>query len=121
EGAPATLLLGYGLWQSRFGGAPDVVGRVVRLDDEPHTIIGVMPKDFAFPDTDARYWVPMRFPADIFEDRGNNYLQVLGRLGPGATLTQAQADLSRVAAEVDHAFPSENHSGATVTPLRDVV
>ena len=52
------LVLSYGLWQQRFGGDPDVVGRLVRLDAEPYRVVAVLPRDFAFPDRETRGWIP---------------------------------------------------------------
>jgi MacB-like periplasmic core domain len=56
---PSVVLLGFGLWQRRFGGAPDVVGRTLRLDDRLLTIVGIMPRDFSFPDRDTQAWLPL--------------------------------------------------------------
>src|SRR5262245_27758038 len=61
EGAPAVLLLSYGLWQSEFGGQGDAVGRSVRLGDVAATVIGVMPKTFRFPNAGTRYWAAAGF------------------------------------------------------------
>ena len=57
-GAQHVAILSYGLWQERFGGASPVVGRAVRLGAQPRTVVGVMPKGFAFPDNETRAWIP---------------------------------------------------------------
>ncbi|HEY7944444.1 MAG TPA: ABC transporter permease, partial [Casimicrobiaceae bacterium] len=56
RGQPGLVLLSYGLWQERFGGRAEVVGHLVQLDDKPYTIVGVMPREFAFPDRETRAW-----------------------------------------------------------------
>ena len=55
-GAPGTVVLSYGLWQTAFGGDPDIFGKSVSLDDQPYTVIGVMPHDFSFPTRETRFW-----------------------------------------------------------------
>ncbi len=62
QASPELVILSYGLWQERFGGRPEIMGDVVRLDDRPHTIVGVMPREFAFPDREARAWTAWSIP-----------------------------------------------------------
>ena len=120
EGAAGTLLLSYGLWQAEFGGDAGVLGRRVILDDAPYVVIGVMPPDFHFPNRGARLWTAKRFQEQDFQDRNNNYLQVVARLRRGVTLAQARAELGVVAAELERQYPKENRqTGATVYRLRD--
>src|SRR5262249_47181848 len=102
------------------GGDAGVVGRQVTLDGEPVTIIGVMPRSFAFPSREAQFWQPERFDADAFADRTNTYLRAIGRLKPGVEIGQARAELGAICARLERAFPKENANiGATVNPLRD--
>ncbi|MGA2741625.1 MAG: ABC transporter permease [Bryobacteraceae bacterium] len=122
EGAPGTLLLSYELWQAVFGGDPGVIGRRVNLDNEPFTVIGVMPRDFHFPSRRAELWMPMRFRehSEDFRDRSNNYLEVVGRLKTGVSVGQARAEMSVVAAQLETQFPNENERvTASVILLRD--
>ena len=63
-GAPGTVLLSYGLWQAVFGGDIGVMGRKVILDGAPYTVIGVMPRDFHFPDRTVDLWTPLQFQDD---------------------------------------------------------
>ena len=88
-------LVSYGLWQQRFGGHPDVVGRSIQLDGALYTIVGVMPRDFAFPDADVRAWLPMHIPPVVSEDGKGTILSMfsaMARLRPGATTVQAAAE-----------------------------
>jgi predicted permease len=120
EGAPGTVLLGHGLWQSRFGGDAAVLGRRVLLDGTPHLVIGVMPRDFHFPHRDVALWTPLALGPDSFEDRDDNYLKVLARLRPGVSLEEARAELAVVAGRLEREYPQENEStGITVNRLRD--
>lgn len=92
-GAAAVVVIGHDVWQRRFSGAADVIGRELRLGEEPHTIVGVMPDGFFFP-FNFRYWVPLRRPSDTaLRDAGPEGV-VFGRLAPGATLEQAHAEVS---------------------------
>jgi putative ABC transport system permease protein len=92
------VVLSYGLWQRAYGGDSGIIGRTIRANDIPMTVVGVMPPGFAYPD-EAEIWAPLAFgPDDLAPDnRGNHGLEVLGRIKPGLTLAQVQADMDRVA------------------------
>ncbi len=93
-GSPDTIILTYGYWQRRFGGKP-VVGRTLTVDSKPHTVVGVMPRDFRFLNAKADVLLPERFDRNkIF--LGNFSFQGIARLKPGITLEQANADLGRM-------------------------
>jgi predicted permease len=100
-GSPPVLVVGYDVWRSRFGGAADVVGRIVRVGDEPATVVGVMPEGFAFPVSDD-LWMPLT--SEIYEPLAGPPVRVFGRLAPGASLEQAQTELAVLAerASADH-------------------
>ena len=104
-GAPRVLLISHRVWQNRYGGA-DVLGRAVRYNGEPATIIGVMPEKFAFPDN-QQIWLPLR-PTPAFEERTARSLLVFGLRQPGASLTEAQTDLDVIAARTAKEFPATN-------------
>ena len=119
EGAPLTLVLSYGLWMESFGGSASVLGRTVRLDEQTYTVIGVMPRDFSFPNRSTRFWTPFRFTPGHFEDRDNRYLGLVGRLKPGKTLESARADMKAVNARLKQIHPKENE--ITLALLRDQI
>jgi predicted permease len=122
DGAPGTVLLSWRLWQAAFGGDPNAVGLTIRLDDEPHTVIGVMPRDFSFPDREVDYWRPIRFPPPIFEDRSDNHLYAVARLKPGVSLTQARAEMDLVTERLERAHPADNAGKrATLNPMAEEV
>jgi len=96
DGAPPVVVIGYGVWHSRFGGDPAVIGRTVQLGSSKHTVVGVMPDGFAFP-VQHRVWVPLRANAAVFEPRQGPSIRIFGRLAPDATLDKAQAELTAIA------------------------
>src|SRR5262249_33263994 len=101
EGAPGTLVISHGLWQSRFGGDPGVLGRKVILDGEPSQIIGVMPPGFLFPTRETQLWKAIRFMEADFAERDDDYVQILARLKPGVSLEQARAEAKVLAARLE--------------------
>jgi putative ABC transport system permease protein len=103
--APRVALVGYGLWQGRFGAAPDLVGRTITVDGEATTVIGIMPPNFQYPE-DGDLWTPIH--RDSLQYRGSHFLQVIGRMRPGIDRAAAQADLVRVAAALAEQYPDSN-------------
>jgi predicted permease len=113
EGGPRVALVSPAL--ARRLGGPDAVDRVVRLDGPPVTIVGVLPVGAAFPPGDL--WLPLRASADA--DRTDKWLDVIGRLAPGATLADAQAEATVIATDLARAHPSARGWRAQVVPLAD--
>lgn len=104
-GAPATLVLGHAIWQNRFKGDPAILGRQVKLNRESATVIGVAPASFRFPEqADVFYPVRDKYRGD---KRDNRRLLVFGRLKPGATVAQAQAEFNTLAQRFAAAHPAE--------------
>ena len=93
-GAAPVVVIGHDVWQRRFAGARDVIGRELRLGKDVHTVVGVMPDGFQFP-FNFRYWVPLRLGARtaMLRNTGPEGV-VFGRLAPGATLARAHAEVS---------------------------
>ena len=92
-GAAAVVVIGPDVWQRRFAGARDVIGRELRLGKDVHTVVGVMPDGFQFP-FNFRYWIPLRRGADAMLRNTGPEGVVFGRLAPGATLARAHAEVS---------------------------
>jgi putative ABC transport system permease protein len=95
EDASGKIVLSYGLWQERFGGAVDAVGKVIQIDGNLFTIIGVMTREFTFPDASARAWIPYHVRPVLAPDgRGTNsqIFNAIARLHPGVTVEQAAAE-----------------------------
>jgi putative ABC transport system permease protein len=129
DGAEAVVLISTGLWQRRFGGRPDAIGQSLVIDDQPHTIVGVMPVSFQFPPAItlrglgpavARdLWVPLR---NLSAQRGAHNLTVLGRLRPGATIEGARRDMTAIAADLEREHPDTNRDWRVrVVPLTDQI
>ena len=99
-GHDSVVLLSDGLWQRAFAGDPTVVGRTIQVNSQPMTVVGVLPKGFAYPGfSQIEMWQPLAFaPSALTPDnRGNHGFEVVARLKPGVTLAQARAELAGVA------------------------
>jgi predicted permease len=104
--APDTVLLSYGYWQNKFGGAASVIGRSITVDGKPREIIGVLPRGFHFlDDEDAALFLPFKFDRSKIK-LGNFSYQALARLKPGVTMAQASADVTRMLPIVNRSFPA---------------
>jgi predicted permease len=120
EGAPGTVLLSYALWQEAFGGDASVLGRKVLLNNEPTTVIGIMHKDFYFPNRTALLWTPVRFGPSYYEDRHDNWVFGIGRLKAGVTIPSVRAEMRTIAAQMQRAYPKDlANVGITLNSLRD--
>ena len=120
-GRNQVVVLGHGLWKQRFGGDPEVLGRVLTLDGAPHTVIGVMPEGFAIPSDDV-LWAPKVLLGWEERARRSNFYLVFARLEPGVALSEARADLETVAAALASEHPATNADlGVTLVPLRETL
>ena len=111
------------LWRSTFAASPDVAGQTLTLDRINYVIIGVMPPDFFFPSRNTDFWRMLRFsPTGGDADRGNHYLQVIGRLKPGVSLEDARAELKVIVANLQRLYPKElEGTSATMAIWREQV
>jgi putative ABC transport system permease protein len=118
EGRDRVVVLSNGLWQRRFGADRGLVGRTIDLAGTPHTVVGVMPRQFDFP-RDTEVWTPLAPGAGARQARGNLWLYVVGRLAPGVGLETAQAELSGIAARLERDYPDTNQGlGVNLVPLQ---
>ena len=119
-GSQHVVLLSYGLWQRRFGGDPNTVGKPLTLNGESYVVVGVMPARFQFPSKDDEAWVPIAFTQQQASSRRRHYLEVIARLKPGVTLAQAQSEMSTIATRLQQQYPQSNADlGAAVTSLHE--
>ena len=97
-GSPNVVVLSHALWKNRFGADRAIIGRTIRLDSEPVTVVGVMPETFYFPTPRVQAWVPFVFtPAQRADsERGTEFSTMIARLKPGASLTAVQRDLATI-------------------------
>jgi putative ABC transport system permease protein len=118
--AGAAVVLGHGAWLGQFGGARDVVGRVLTLDGRSATIVGILPPDFAFP-IPADLVVSLDLAPAVVE-RGNHAFHVLARVKPGVTLDAARQDIAPVVERLAAAYPTENRGwGVRVVDFHDAL
>ena len=122
EGSPgqtAIAILSYAFWQRRFGGDRGIVGQTIRLDGQPHLVVGVMPRGFQFPNETVQVWTPMDYAAGAGNPtRGGFFLSVIGRLKPEVSLEQANAELDAVARALAQTYPTNIDSTAFAVPLQ---
>jgi predicted permease len=102
--APPVVVIGYDVWQSRFGRDASVIGRELRLGNVVHTIVGVMPDGYGFP-VNHSYWIPFRIDVSGFGRREGPDIVIFGRLRDGVSMEQAQAELSALGAQAASAYP----------------
>jgi predicted permease len=118
-GKDAVVILSYALWNGRFAGDLQAVGRTVELNSKKYTIVGVMPESFRFP-FKSQAWIPQDMDTKALGQRGNHWANAIGRMKPGLTIQAARADLKVVAARLEKQYPDSNdHIGAVVTSLRE--
>jgi putative ABC transport system permease protein len=113
------VVIGYGLWQRRFGGAPSVLGQTLTVDNRPYTIVGVTPRGLPGPE---ELLTRLNLTPAGMDDRGDKDLFVLGRLASGVTREQAERDLEMIARRLSQAYPQTNAGwSARIIPLVDFV
>ncbi|RPI26577.1 MAG: ABC transporter permease [Acidobacteria bacterium] len=112
------VVISHGLWQRRYGGSPDVLGRNITVNDSPYEVIGVMPREFYFmPARDIDIWMPASFPAWMRTNFTWHDAHVVARLKPGVTLDRAQESMAALSLQVTEKDFRGPHS-VVVTPLR---
>src|SRR5262249_21243788 len=123
------VLISWQLWKTQLHGDPDIVGKTIPLDGEPNVVIGVMRPDFEYPINSEPSQIYRLYPynkEDLHqnENRGSHFLKAIGRLKPGTTVAQAQADLETVAASIRADHPKEEEDqyfGIRARSLREVL
>jgi predicted permease len=117
---PKAVMLGYGLWERRFNRDSGVVGTAMVINDEPYTVVGVLPASFDFATIFApgsRFDVYFPFPLSPETNRWGNTMAMIGRLKPGLTVAQAQAEIRVLAPEMSRQHPERNGFEGIVKPL----
>lgn len=122
-GAAPVVVLGYSAWQDRFGGDPNILGRTIKINDTPFTIIGVAQKGFkgVFAVFGPDMWAPSMMAAQVLpaqqqnalDDRSTPVFTGIGRLRPGVTMSAAQAEMKMEGSALDQEYPDANH-GRTI-------
>lgn len=118
-------VVGYGLWQRRFGGAPALVGQTIQLNDGNYTVVGIMPEGFRGVSDQSEIWLPIMMVSSVrsedhLRQRDQRWLSAVGRLKPDVTLAHAQTEMDAIMGRLEQAYPDSNRNrGARVTPLHE--
>jgi putative ABC transport system permease protein len=123
EQGARVVVLSYGFWLRRFGGAADLTGKSLEIEGSNWRVIGVMPQGFYFPTKDTPFWLPASLTGR--KDRFNDEWRVIGRLKPEATFAQAQAEMTATGRRLAQAYPATDPDfagfGVNVVPMLDQV
>ena len=127
-GANNVVVLGHSFWQRRMGADPNIVGKTVQLNNRGYQVIGVAPSYFVGTKFALAldFWTPMSMAEELrrspgmLTDRGSHWMNVIGRLKPGVSITQASAELNTIAGRLNQAYPNERASTTTATVLPEV-
>ena len=118
-GKNRVAILSNAFWQRHFGGRAEAIGKTIELNEEPYSVIGVMPAWFNFPSA-TEIWVPMDMAPEELGPRGSHSFRAIGRLKPGISVGQAQAELSTIAKQLGKQYPGSNDDiGAVVVSLKE--
>lgn len=118
-GGPPAVVVSHGFWQRKLNSNLDVLGTSLVIGESAYEIVGIMPKDYAYP-AGIDLWFPMQKGGPDETDRGNNNFVMIGRLGPNVTLQQAQAQMDSAAHHISETYPDiKGGWGAVVTPLQE--
>jgi len=124
-GTSRSVVIGYGLWQRRFGGDARILNKTITLSGEPYTVVGIMRPEFTYPASQALdAWIPLSYfgPDYIGRVRGARFLSVLARLKPGVTPEQLRTEAAGIASRLAHTYPDNpSWDNATVQPIRDSI
>ena len=120
-GNDGVVVLSYGLWQANYASDPAVIGKEIELNGRKRTVIGVMPKAFAFPSEDSRLWVPLVIPDGMRTARFAYAYPAIGRLKPGVSLARARSDMSAIAKRLEQQYPPNHDYGVYMVPLPEQV
>jgi len=115
------VILSYGLWQRRFGGAPQLIGQEITLNGIDCTVVGIMPPGFQFPGAETQIWQPLDITAARLNERYSRWLSSVIRLNPGVTIAQAQAEMDALARSMRQEYPRfyREDWGVNLIPLRN--
>lgn len=125
EGQPRVVMISHALWQRRFGGDPNIIGRQITLNERPNTVVGVLPEGFGWhikrgtqATKPADIWLPWQFSNEVQQRRGR-FASAVARLKPGITMDQAQSEMNTIGVRLAQQYPDFNTSwGVNVVPLR---
>ncbi len=97
----SVVVISHGLWQSRFGGDPNIINRTVTINDKSYTVVGVMPARFSYPEAEVAAWIPLTLSERELSNRGSHSLLVIARLKPDVPIDQARAEMQTIASNLE--------------------
>ena len=118
-GRDNVVILSHGLWVRRFNADPSIMGRTIRLNGVPVTVVGVMKPDFRYPSRTAELWMPLAVPPAEYLQRYSASYMAIARLKPGVTLDQARSDLHRVSMDLARQYEANRRMEVGMAPLLD--
>jgi len=119
-GSNRVVVISYSLWNRRFGGDPDIIGKSITLNGALNTVIGVMPPGFNHPAGVVQLWTPLALSASTLTSRNATIIRVVARLAPGVSIQQAQVEMNAIARELEERYPQSNTGlGFKVVSLRE--
>ncbi|HXJ87012.1 MAG TPA: ABC transporter permease [Candidatus Binatia bacterium] len=133
RGGPKVVLLSEGLWRQSFHADPNILGQTLRVGGEPHTVVGVMPQSFHFPeemgaDLQKGVWLPLQPTAEMLKERGYDLFDMVGELRPGITIPQLQQELDAIASRIprekdkgENKFHAASYQELLTGPVRPVL
>ena len=125
-GKEGVVLLSHALWQRRFGGDAQIIGRPILVSGKPRTVIGILPRNFEDPNPGERrhigLWMPLTITDQMRQSRRGDFLRTIARLKPGLSLGQAQGEMQTVAARLAQQYPDTNAGWSTIVqPLHETL
>ena len=118
--APGVVVLSHQLWESRFRGDPNVIGRIIQMNDRPFQIVGVMPANFRFLYQDVDLWSPFGLDRNQpWRQTAGRFMNVVARLKPGVTVAAASAEMDAIGRRLASTYEFNKDSGVTLVPLRE--
>jgi|RhiMethySRZTD1v2_1073278.scaffolds.fasta_scaffold00346_42 putative ABC transport system permease protein len=115
-------VISHALWQRRYSGDPEIVGRTILMSDVKFEVVGVAPQSFVFIDREIDYWVPIQLPPDQVDTRRSHFLNVVARLKPGVSVQAADTEMREIGERLKAEYPLTNRDhGAVVVSMREQV
>ncbi|MGH9674470.1 MAG: ABC transporter permease, partial [Bryobacteraceae bacterium] len=121
QGKNRVAVISYAVWQQKFAADRNVQGRTIELANGAHTIVGVMPEGFAFPNKDSRIWIPLALSPQGKEARGGFFLSVVGRMKRGVALESVRSEMTGIGRRLEQQYPMNKGYGVHVVPLLDQI
>jgi len=114
------VVIGYGLWQRRFGGDRSILGQPILMNGIRYDVVGVMPRSFVFRNRDVEYWVPIALSPQLAAARNSHFLNVVARLKPGLSVAAASEDMRRIDEVLRIQYPEPGrHAASVVVPIKE--